>query len=147
MTETPSMAEVLAEHDDPPGWMWSASDQMVYACECGDHYAAGPIDVIQEVEVTAAAEWHRAHVAQALAAAGFGHVASVEAERDAFFGKAMEFKRIAIENAERAQAAEAQVAAARALADEWMANSNEVSKFIDADHAADLRHALDGEDN
>lgn len=60
------VAGVLGEHDDPPGWMWSVSDQMVYACECGDHYVAGAIDVIQEHDVMAAAEWHRKHMADAL---------------------------------------------------------------------------------
>ena len=60
------VAGVLAEHDDPPGWMWSDSDQTVYACECGDHYVAGAIDVIQEQDVLAAAEWHRNHQAAAL---------------------------------------------------------------------------------
>ena len=57
---------VLSEHDDPLGWMWSDSDQMVYACECGDHYVAGAIVVIQERDALAAAAWHRTHIAQTL---------------------------------------------------------------------------------
>jgi len=153
----PSMAAVLAKHDDPAGWMWSDSDQMVYACQCGDHYSAGPIDVIQQADCTNAAEWHRAHVAQALTDAGFGHVASVEAERDnaladaqLIFGKAMEFKRKRIEAIQRAEAAEARLAAARALADEWSTTDGPVDGSCrTGEHSYScgrlLREALDGE--
>lgn len=70
MSAVEKAAQVLTEHDDPAGWMWSDSDQMIYACQCGDHYTAGPIEMVQEADVAAASEWHRAHLAQALADAG-----------------------------------------------------------------------------
>lgn len=64
MTAAPSMAEVLAEHRED---------------------ATYPDTCICETEVPDHLDGHYAdHLAQALADAGFGHVASVERERDTY---------------------------------------------------------------
>ena len=109
----PSMAEVLGRHlpgdythlfDADPA---STPPERTVRCRCGDRGGSTFAE----------------HVAQALADAGFGHVASVERERDAYRRAKQEnderFQIEAQEQRARAQAAEAQVAAVRALADEW----------------------------
>ncbi len=168
MTAAPSMTEVLAKHraDEVVLDCLPADDgrmTWVYArhCECGWH---GP------------SNQHAAHVAQALAAAGFGHVASVERERDGAVQAAHdEIARIcqggrwlmsiparpgrdsdlilsdALDALEaRAEAAEAQVAAVRALADEWSTTAGPVDgSYRTGEHSYVygrlLREALDGE--
>lgn len=103
---------------------------------------------------------HCKGLAQALAAAGFGHVASVEAERDKFVAAfseqfdqreeyAAECKRL-WPTEERLEAAEAQVAAVRALADEWSTTDGPVDgSYRTGEHSYSygrlLRAALDGE--
>ncbi|MDP9820414.1 hypothetical protein [Nocardioides massiliensis] len=132
----PSMAEVLArwhyeEYDShfsmPGGLSW-------------EDYKADDPSGAEGLYLAPAQEQ-----AQALADAGFGHVASVEARLAEAERQWHRYILDAERAIARAEAAEARLAAVRALADEWMAHSNEVSKFIDADHAADLRRALDGE--
>src|SRR5690606_5533697 len=103
----PSMAEVLAKH------AYGAGSQGRY-CKCG---AMGQGDRQAN---------HAAHVARSLAAAGFGHVASVEARWQEVTGDPTP-EHAAATNADLAasmkalvaqrDAAEAQIAAARALAD------------------------------
>lgn len=134
----PSMAEVLAKH------AYGAGSQGRY-CQCG---AMGQGDRQAN---------HAAHVARALAAAGFGHVASVEAERDGNARAARALIRGQAELGRRLAATEAQVAAVRALADEWGISSTDGGFVGDADFAEalresgawrfarDLRRALDGE--
>jgi len=85
---TPSMTEVLAEHRFALDY-WGDPSQ----CQCGS-------DVRTQEQMDA-------HVAQALTAAGFGHVASVEAHAETC-------ERVAMAQAERAEAAEAKVPAAKA---------------------------------
>ena len=131
----PSMAEVLAErwgcapgHVDP---------QYGAVCNSSNHTPA----------LYGSACVFVADAAQALAAAGFGHVGSVERERD-----------LAIRTANvsadfRVAAAEAQVAAVRALADEIEALSRSLSPCTGPDCAgcqlgrvaSRIRRALDGE--
>ena len=78
MTAAPSMAEVLGRHmpgdytylfDADPA---STPPERTVRCRCGDRGGSTFAE----------------HVAQALAAAGFGHVASVERERDALLALA-----------------------------------------------------------
>ena len=63
-------AEVLAEHDDAPGWTCDEGAMPVYECQCGARSPEIAQDWIGPEEVAFAAAWHRAHVAAALAAAG-----------------------------------------------------------------------------
>jgi hypothetical protein len=65
------IAAVLSEHEDPPGWT-DAPDglgqgDLVYECSCGDQSPTLAHDGIGEADTQAAADWHRAHVAAALA--------------------------------------------------------------------------------
>ena len=103
MTAAPSMAEVLAEHREDPTY---------------------PDTCICETEVPDYLDGHYAeHLADALAAAGFGHVASVAAHAETC-------ERVAMEQAERAEAAEARVAAAAAL-------HRPIRVYEECDHDAD----------
>ncbi len=91
----PSMAEVLAEH------RWVRS---FVGCRCGFSVRTG-------TPMTEGRAQHDQHVAQALAAAGFGHVASELDERFAESDhKAAAYWRRLREAERRAEAAEAQVA-------------------------------------
>ena len=77
-------------------------------------------------------------VAQIVAA----RLAEVTAERKLWYDRAGDVL-AALRNAEAERdALRARIEAAAKLADSWVANSNNVSKFIDADHADDLRAAL-----
>ncbi len=138
MSAAPSMAEVLAKH--AARWDHDESYYMPVACECGAERPDGPGS--DEL-------WHAAHVAQALAAAGFGHVASVEAERDGNASAARALIRGQAELGRRLAAAEARVAAVRALADEWESDLglNRCPSCLhipatDCDHGEGYHHAL-----
>ena len=104
----PSMAEVLAKH--AARWDHDVSYYMPVACECGVERPDG--DGSDEL-------WHAEHQAQALADAGFGHVASVKRKRDDLMALAVEATRRRGEAIARAEAAEAKVVAVRKVADEW----------------------------
>ncbi len=143
MTAAPSMAEVLENH------AVAATGLGEWCCKCSP------------------GEWrplalrHR-HVAQALAAAGFGHVASVERERDAYReaveASTRELNDCAFAHGNgrpdilvRLEAAEAKVARVRELLEEWEAPfatwcDGREACLVGAQHLPGrLRGALDGE--
>lgn len=108
--------------------------RQIFGDETGD---ALEVLLAQEIE----------HVAALLVEAGIGDVRQAEAERDAFFSKALEIKRRNIENIARAEQAEAETAALRerlakveALADEWERGFDDWSREC-VDHI-ELRAAL-----
>jgi hypothetical protein len=70
--EQEAIVAVLRECDDAVGWtnLVSDEDALVYECACGDQSPVLAREWVGPAEVWAAADWHRAHVADRLVALG-----------------------------------------------------------------------------
>lgn len=99
-----ALAGLLAECDDPPGWttLNDDDDALVYECSCGDQSPALAHEYILAESVEAAVDWHRRHIASAIADRLAPLLAelrdarealvSVESERDRWTQEALEYR-------------------------------------------------------
>lgn len=118
------LAEVLAKHEDFGLYSEFGGDTH-YVCSCDRMMRPGS---------------HRAHVAQALAAAGFGYVASVERERDEALALHAEQHQLRHIWQARAETAEARLARTQETLDSWQMNESRFAVIREID--ADIRAAL-----